>query len=107
VAVGTVNREPVSPPKSLIYRENTGNSRETGFQVGQILQSGPFSGAYAACFPEFGNREISADEQGIPRCGTPNAIELEMSFNHVCSLRPNAQCPCLSLFMFSEAGCHA
>ena len=21
-----------------------------------------------ACFPEFGNREISADEQGIPRC---------------------------------------
>jgi len=35
--------------------------------VGQILQSGPFSGSYVACFPEFGNREISADEQGIPR----------------------------------------
>jgi len=55
-------------PKSLIHRENTGNSPETGFRVGQILQSGPFSGPYAACFPEFGNREISAHEQGIPRC---------------------------------------
>ncbi len=52
---------------SLIYRENTGNAPETGFRVGQILQSGPFSGSYAAHFPEFGNREISADEQGIPR----------------------------------------
>ncbi len=54
-------------PKSLICRENTGNSPEPGFRVGQSLQSGPFSGSYAACFPEFGNREISADEQGILR----------------------------------------
>ena len=62
-----VDREPVSETKSLIYRENTGNAPETGFRVGQILPSGPFSGSYAAYFPEFGNREISADEQGIPR----------------------------------------
>ncbi len=68
MAERAVDREPVSLPKSLIHRENTGNSPETGFRVGQILQSGPFSGPYAAYFPEFGNREISADEQGILRC---------------------------------------
>ncbi len=55
-------------PNSLIHRGNTGNSPETGFRVGQILQSGPFSGSHAACFPEFGNREISTHEQRIPRC---------------------------------------
>ena len=68
MAERAVDREPVSGAKSLIYRENTGNSPETGFRVGQILHSGPFSGSYAACFPGFGNREISAYEQGIPRC---------------------------------------
>ncbi len=68
MAVRGVDREPVSAPNSLIHRENTGNSRETASGWGQILQSGPVSGSYAACFPEFGNREISADEQGIPRC---------------------------------------
>ena len=67
MAERAVDREPVSLPKSLIQRENTGNSPETGFRVGRILQSGPFSGPYAACFPEFENREISADEQGILR----------------------------------------
>ncbi len=45
-----VDREPVSETKSLIYRENTGNAPETGFRVGQILPSGPFSGQTSAGF---------------------------------------------------------
>ncbi len=67
MGVGRRCRVPIHAP-TPIYRENTENSPETGFRVGQILQSGPFSGSYAACLPEFGNREISADEQGILRC---------------------------------------
>ncbi len=68
LAVGAVDREPVSnaeiPDLQGKYRELARN-RLPGW--GQILQSKPVSGSYAACFPEFGNREISADEQGIPR----------------------------------------
>ncbi len=51
----------------MIYRESTGNSPKTGFGVRPDSPVQPVSGPHAACFPEFGNREISADEQGIPR----------------------------------------
>jgi hypothetical protein len=39
----------------------------------------PVSGSYAACFPEFGNREISADEQGIPRRDLRDLREVSFS----------------------------
>ncbi len=68
MAVRAVNREPVSegefPDLQGKYRELPRNRLP---RYGQIVQSGPFLGSYGAYFPEFGNREISADEQGIPR----------------------------------------
>ena len=68
MAVRAVDREPVSlaefPDPQGKYREFARN-RLPG---GQILQSGPFPGSHEACFPEFGNREISTHEQRIPRC---------------------------------------
>ena len=67
MAEGAVRCELVSLSKPLIHRANTGNSPETGFRVGRILQPGPFLESYVACFPEFGNRETSGDEQGTPR----------------------------------------
>ena len=67
LAVHAVDREPVSLPKSLICRENTGNSPEIGFRVGPDCPVRPLWGSYAAYFPELRNREISADEQGISR----------------------------------------
>ncbi len=45
VAERAVDREPVSLPKSLIYRENTGNSPETGFRgEARFSSPSPFRG---------------------------------------------------------------
>ncbi len=56
--------ESVFPDLQGKYSEFTRNRLrgEAGFSG-----PSPVSGSYAACFPEFGNREISTDEQGIPR----------------------------------------
>ncbi len=60
-----------------MQRRSTGKIQGTRPKLasgwGQILQSGPVSGSYAAYFPEFGNRELSADEQGTLRCETAKA----------------------------------
>ncbi len=67
MAVRAVNRELVSAVASLIYRENTGKSPNP---VIRAWADPPFqapSWPYGVYFPEFGNREISADEQGISR----------------------------------------
>ncbi len=69
MAVGAVWCEPVSgaqfPDPQGKYREFTRN-RLSG--DGRFSSPGRFLGSYVACFPEFENREISAVEQGIPRC---------------------------------------
>ncbi len=68
MAVQAVDCEPVSgdeiPDLQGKYREFARNWLP---RYGQTVQSGPFLGSYGAYFPEFGNREISADEQGSPR----------------------------------------
>ncbi len=51
MAERAVDREPVSLPKSLIRRENTGNSPETGFRGGQILSFRPLLGVLPGVFP--------------------------------------------------------
>ncbi len=51
LAVGAVDRKPVSLPKSLIYRENTGNSPETGFRVGPDSPVRPLLGVLRGVFP--------------------------------------------------------
>jgi hypothetical protein len=78
--VGAVDREPVSesefPDLQGKYREFARNRLP---KYGQTVQSGPFLGSYGAYFPEFGNREISADEQGIPRRDLRNLHEVSFS----------------------------
>ena len=69
MAVRAVYREPVSRPESLIHRENTGktqgNCPDPGFRRGKSSPIQSVLEALAGVFPGFGNREISANEQGF------------------------------------------
>jgi hypothetical protein len=61
LAEQAVYREPISGPSSLIYREDTGKSPETGPSGGtEPCQSGPFGGAQPACSLDSGTGKSTA-----------------------------------------------
>ncbi len=53
------------PPKSLIYRENTGKCVKPAFRTGPDSPSRPVHAVLPGMFPKFGNRELPANEQGF------------------------------------------
>jgi hypothetical protein len=69
MAVGVVDREPVSGPNSLIHRESTGKSSESGFPARPASPIRPLPAVLSRVFPGFGTREFSAVEHGFPATG--------------------------------------
>ena len=67
MAVRAVWCELVSVGESLIYRENTGKCRESGFSHWAGYAPEAQSGVLTGESPAFGNREICANEQGLLR----------------------------------------